>query len=157
MIANSFKRKAGDCWAQEKVAPRATASSALRVVERAFPSKNSLIRSRMEATRDEPPTNSMEWTSSLVRSASLKASSKGFATRANTSGMRPSICSRVSLDEASTSFMIDSTESGDSALAERIFFSLSHCAASRKVALGFESTSILYLVLNSAAKWRTSA
>jgi hypothetical protein len=66
----------------------------------------------------------------------------------------------VSLEEASTSFMIDSTLSGASAFAEnlKIFVNFSAEAYySRKVTLGFESMSILYLVLNSSEKSRTRA
>lgn len=66
--------------------------------------------------------------------------------------MRVSYSSLVNLEEASMSFMMDSTFNGASRFAERTFLTLSHPAASRKVALGLDKTSILYLVLNCSAK-----
>ena len=71
--------------------------------------------------------------------------------------MRASYSSLAIFEEASMSFMMDSTLNGASVFAERIFLTLSHPAASRKVALGFDKTSILYLVLNCSAKWLTRA
>jgi hypothetical protein len=52
---------------------------------------------------------------------------------------------------------VESTLSGGSAFPGRIFFNFSAEAYSRNVALGFESTSMLYLVLNSSEKCQTRA
>jgi hypothetical protein len=52
---------------------------------------------------------------------------------------------------------VESTLSGGSAFHGRIFFNFSAEAYSRNVALGFESTSMLYLVLNSSERCQTRA
>lgn len=71
--------------------------------------------------------------------------------------MRDSSCSLVRRELASMSFMMDSTDSGASLLADRTFLSFSQPAERRNVALGLERTSILYFDLNSSAKCLRSA
>ena len=72
--------------------------------------------------------------------------------RSRTGAISSSYLSRDSFEEASMSFMMDSTERGASMLADRIFLRRSQPTARRKVAFGLERTSILYFVLNSVAK-----
>ena len=71
--------------------------------------------------------------------------------------MSSSSWSRVSLEEASMSFMRDSTLRGASELAERTFLSFSQPAERRKQALGLERTLMLYFASNSLAKWERRA
>jgi len=156
-IAKSRTRKTGESIAHAKAAPRAMASSWLRVVESTFPGKIDWILARTAGIRVHPPTSSTASICSRLRPASWRACARGAGIRSSTLAIRVSYCSLFMFEEASISFMIDSTFNGASVLAESIFLTLSHPAVSRKVALGLDRTSILYFVLNCSAKWLTRA
>src|SRR5258708_4083268 len=75
MIEKSLRRNAGDNWAQENVAPRATASSALSVLDVGLP-KNCLMRCLMAGTIIVPPTRLTEWVSARLLFLSIISSPK---------------------------------------------------------------------------------